>query len=268
MLQLTTAGEASMAPPAPAPSDPSVSVWREEDGTVVGLGQTIGDRDWLHLPRLGAFSFRRESGTVKAFPEPGADPALVQDAFRRMVLPLALQARGREVLHASAVRTEAGAIALCAVSGTGKSTLACALSGRGHTLWADDAVPFEISDGGPRALPLPFTLRLRPASAAFFGDAAADGVHVMPGPEPLAAVFVLERGTDDRAELERLAPADAFPAVLTHGYCFSMNDQARTGAMVNGYLELVERMPVFRLTFPEGLDGLEHVLDLIEGAVG
>lgn len=267
MLQLTIEAAATAVPPRPAESDPTATIWRDEEGAVIALGKTLHDRHWVHVPGLGAFSFPLSAGGVTAMPEPTADPALVEDTFRRMVLPLALQAQGREVLHASAVRTQAGVVALCALSGTGKSTIACALSRRGHVLWADDAVCFETSGAEIDALPVPFSLRLRPASAAFFADTAApNGLRSMEHRERLAAVFVLERA-ERRAELEQLEPASAFPAVLTHGYCFSMSDRERNGAMVQHYLELVDRVPVFRLAFPEGLDGLDDVLELIEGAV-
>ena len=200
-------------------------------------------------------------------PEPVADPELVQDTFRRMVLPLALQAQGREVLHASGVRTGAGVVALCARAGTGKSTIACALSRRGHRLWADDAVVFEADRAGMEALPLPFTLRLRPASAAHFADGPVDSEpHTPLRPERLAAVFVLERRNGAPAEVERLASASGFREVLTHGYCFSMHDRDRNAAMVRNYLELVDRVPAFRLSFPDGLDGLGELVTLIEDA--
>lgn len=265
-MQLTIAEESSAAPPPPDVTDPSAIVWRDGDGTIVAIGQTLGDRHWVHVPSLGAFTFLRAAGGITAVPDPGADPAVVEDAYRRMVLPLALQAQGREVLHASAVRAPAGVIALCARSGTGKSTLACALSGRGHLLWADDAVCFEAGDSGIEAAPLPFTLRLRPASAEFFGDRGDGGLHEAKKPEPLAAVFVLERSEDGPPRIERVAPSDAFPAVLTHGYSFTVDDRERTRAMMRSYLELVDRVAVFRLTFSPGLDQLDYLVELIEGA--
>jgi hypothetical protein len=267
-VQLAIAAKGSPAPSPPDESDPSATVWRDDAGTLVAVGQTVGDRHWVHVPRLGAFSFARDDGDITALPEPNADPDLVEDAYRRMVMPLALQARGHEVLHASAVRTEAGVVALCAVSGTGKSTIACALSRRGHLLWADDAVCFDASDAAVEARPLPFTLRLRPASAALFADEPATGELRSPVErERLARVFVLARGETGSPRIERLAAADAFREVLTHGYCFSMHDKARNEAMVRNYLELVDRVPAYRVTFSEGLDRLDETLDVIEGAL-
>jgi hypothetical protein len=37
--------------------------------------------------------------------------------------------------------------------------------------------------------------------------------------------------------------------------------------MVRNYLELVDRVPTYRVTFSEGLDRLDETLDVIEGAV-
>jgi hypothetical protein len=267
MLDLTIGARDSRAPSPPAVSDPAATVWRDDADVVVALGQTVNGRHWVHLTGVGAFSFPPRAGGVTAIPDEGADRALVEDAFRRMILPLALQAQGREVLHASAVKTASGVIALCARSGTGKSTLACALSQRGHPLWADDAVCFETDEDGVDALPLPFSLRLRPASATFFDGTEVEAGLLRPSErEPLAAVFVLERADTGGPRIERLGGASSFREVLTHGYCFSMQDRDRNAAMVNNYLELVDRAPVFRVTFSEGLDRLDETLDLIEAA--
>src|ERR671935_59558 len=63
---------------------------------------------------------------------------------------------GREVLHASAVITARGVVAFCAVSTTGKSTIAYQFSRRGYGIWADDALAFDGADRGVTALWLPF----------------------------------------------------------------------------------------------------------------
>jgi hypothetical protein len=266
-VRLTIAEETVAAPPPPDLSDSSANVWRDGAGAVVALGQTIGDDHWVHVPGRGAYSFPRQAGDVTAVPEPGTERHLVEDTFRRIILPLALQAQGQEVLHASAVRTPAGVLALCAVAGTGKSTLACALSRRGHRLWADDAVCLELAGRGVQVPPLPFTLRLRPASAAFFGGAPRQGaVRVPDETAPLARIFVLDRLESGGPEIERLTPAEAFREVLTHGYCFSMQDRVRNAAMVQNYLRVVDRVAVYRVKFSGGLDRLDETLDVIEAA--
>ena len=266
-MQLTIAEDTSAAPAPPELSDASATVWRDDSGAVVALGHTVDGEHWVHVPGRGAFSFPPQAGGVTAVPEPGTDGALVEDTFRRMIMPLALQAQGHEVLHASAVRTSAGVLALCAVAGTGKSTLARALSNRGHRLWADDAVCLELNRDTVHVRPLPFTLRLRPESAAFFGGAPRQGaVRVPRETVPLARLFVLERADSGGPEIERLPAAVAFRAVLTHGYCFSTQDRVRNAAMVRNYLELVDRVPVYRVTFSGGFDGLDETIEAIEAA--
>ncbi|MDF2695232.1 MAG: hypothetical protein K0S65_3615, partial [Labilithrix sp.] len=131
MLNLVTQRPDSSVPPSPTEGDAGVTVWRDNDGAVAGYGSSNGPKKWIHLPGVGAFRFEPGRAEVVAFPLASASSHLVRDAFNRSVLPLALQGVGHEVLHASAVLARERVVALCAVSGTGKSTIACALDRRG-----------------------------------------------------------------------------------------------------------------------------------------
>jgi hypothetical protein len=269
VLSLTISSGGCQAPPTPNEADPNVTVWRDLDGAVCAYGQTVNGEHWVHVPGVGAFRIASDREDVVALSLPSASPECVRDTYRRTVLPLSLQALGREVLHASAVRMPAGVVAFCAVSGTGKSTVVGGLSQRGHALWADDAVCFDATGQDLEVLPLPFSLRLRPAAAAFFGDwATEDGSDPGTSPAPFAAVFVLERSATGGAavDLRPLPPGEAFLATLTHGYCFSLQDDERRRALVRAYLDLAGRVPVFKLVFNGGLERLGEMLDLIEEA--
>jgi hypothetical protein len=241
-------------------------VWRDGAGAPVAYGHDDGPFHWVHVVGVGAFRFLPDDDEVLAYPDVGVATDLVEDTFRRTVVPLALQARGHEVLHASAVRCPTGVVAVCAVSGTGKSTVAYALARRGRPLWADDAVCFEVGQEGVRAVPLAFSARLRPASADHFG-APANGEIVTPAPAPLAAVVVLARSGSPEPRVARLTAAEAFPETLTHGYSYRPDDPERTGRMVEAYLALVDAVPVYRLTFAPGLERLDAMLDVIEAAL-
>jgi hypothetical protein len=199
---------------------------------------------------------------------------MVRDGYHRFVLPLVLQARGLEVLHASAVRIPAGVVALCGASETGKSTLARALAARGHALWADDAVVLECRRSGITAVPVPFILRLLPDARSFFDgiDAAAmDGtgpVTIVPpatGVRWLIAAFLLVR-TEGPTRVRRLTAAQAFPAVLDHARSFRVDDEDRRRRLVTHYLELARRVPVYRAEFRPGFDCLGEVVEEVEGA--
>src|SRR5262249_38115323 len=141
---------------------------RDNDGTVCAYGYTREDQHWMILPGLACFQFGKHVDDITAMVAQDAPLEMVQDAFYRSILPMVLQVRGREVLHASAVRTACGVVALWAVSETGKSTIAYGLSRRGYQLWADDAVAIDVAGPIITAIQLPFSIRLRPASASYF----------------------------------------------------------------------------------------------------
>jgi hypothetical protein len=257
------------APPrTPRLDGPGVETWLDNDGAAAAHGGSVADRHWMLLPGVGSFWFSDQDERVEAFLDEAVSDLLAEDAFRRIVLPMALQARGQEVLHASGVLGPSGVIALCAVSETGKSTLAYGLAARGHALWADDAVAFVLGDR-VEAVPLPFTLRLRPQSAAYFDEEGSPELQLGDDAE-VAAICVLERlpGSEgEPVEIQRLDPVDAFPAVLAHAYSFSLENAARKRAMMDAYLELVTRVPVLRVRLREGLDRLPAILDALEAAV-
>jgi hypothetical protein len=271
--KLTITEPEAARPPLPSVADRGLHMWRDHGGTVTAYGYTLGGLHWMYLPGLASFCFGEDADGVMAIPYDRAQEDLIRDAYHRNVLPMVLHTRDREVLHASAVLTSCGVVALCAVSGTGKSTTAFALSRQGWPLWADDAVAFEISETGPTAIPLPFGVRLLPEATAFFGTyqaaenrppnrGAVD--HGASKPAPLAALLVLDRMQGDEAaapRIRRLPANQAFLDVLAHAYCFDLQDTKRKRSMMRRYLDLVSRTPVFEVRFRAGVETLPVVLD-------
>ena len=249
---------------APGPGAEEV-VWRDNDGHVAAYGSTTGYHHRMRMPGLATFAWRDGSDQVTA--RAAVERDAVFDAFQRCVLPMVLHTRGLQVLHASAVRSPDGVVALCARSGTGKSTLDYGLSRRpGRDLWADDAVAFDT--GGPTvlALPLSFELHLRQASAAFFGaDPIVAAQGAASAPAPLAAVLILERRDEADIRIRRLTDAEAFTAVLQHAYCFDLEGRPRRRETAERYLELSARVPVWAVSFRAGLDELPALLEQLEG---
>jgi hypothetical protein len=88
-------------------------------------------------------------------------------------------------------------------------------------------------------------------------------------PAPLAGVCVLRRDESGAGPACRqLDAAEAFPVLLTHAYCFTLELDARKREMMSTYLDVVSRVPVFDVSFPTGLENLDRTLDLIEDAAG
>lgn len=116
---------------------------------------------------------------------------------------------GYEALHAGAVATPDGAIAIAAATGGGKSTLLATLLGRGLTLVADDVVVLEARDSQPlgptMAHPAPPLMTVPTASIPLMGatvppetiatvsDESWLAVPVYRQSLPLKALVVLER---------------------------------------------------------------------------
>ena len=274
MLKLSITSSDLRSPVLPDVTDPGLQTWRENDGSVCAYGYVVSGLYWMHFPGLGSFCFSSHSDEVIAFAQPSMRLDWIWDTYYRSVLPMALQVLGKEVLHASGIQTKRGAIAFCAISESGKSTIAYGMSRRGYRLWADDAVVFEISDRVVSAIPLPFRIRLRPPSAQYFGHPQTDArsptkddfvSQVEVKPVPLAAVCLLERGDSSKVvEIQRLSPIRAFPAVLSHAYCFSLQDMERKQRMVHAYLALVREVPVCTIRFSGGIEKLPQILDGIE----
>jgi hypothetical protein len=250
-------------------------VWRDREGAVCAWARSADGDRWMHVPGVASYRFGLDGSAVTAIPDPSAGSELVISGYERTVLPMVVQLAGREVLHASAVLTGQGVVAFCGVSTTGKSTIAHAFSQRGYGLWADDAVAFDTMEGVVSPVPLPFQLQLRPRSNLDRGRDTAVDVPDVAAPDagrPFAAVCVLERAPSgqpaDAARVRRLPPTAAFPAVLAHAYCYSLEDVERNRRMIDHYLDMCARVPTFSVVFRAGFEHLPVVLDEVEQAVG
>jgi hypothetical protein len=243
---------------------------RDHAGTLAACARTLEGARWLYVPGLAWY--RLGERTVDAFPEDNAPADQIRESFIRVALPMALQASGSGVLHASAVAESGGVHVFCGASRSGKSTIAFALSRRGFEVWADDAVSFAADDGAAIAVPLPFALRLRHDVADFFGIPTQSDSSFSRKSETLraqaterrriASVSLLERGPE--STVDRLSAGEAFPAVLYHAFYFSLDDPAVRRRMSTQFLELVASVPVFRISLPVGLTEMNDALDDVE----
>jgi hypothetical protein len=231
----------------------AVTVWRGPDGAAAAYCYRRNGSRHIDIPRVGSFSFSDGSPRVYALASRSTPERDIIDAHRRTVVPLALQALGDEVLHASAVSMPVGVVAFCGPSGVGKSTLACGL---------------RFVGGSATVRPLPFAPRLSDAARATL---EAD-VYISPneeiGGQPLSAVVALDRAATPagRADVARMGQLDGFKALFSHALCFSEYEQARMSLMVQRYLRLVATVPTYRTTVGNDLTRLPELLDRVEAA--
>jgi hypothetical protein len=158
-----------------------------------------------------------EADMLRCAPSEPGDPGSWRVVLDSVLFTIALL-HGYEALHAGALATPDGAIAITAGSGGGKSTLLGELLGRGMSLMADDVLVLEAQeDEPPLAHPAP-PLMTVPATRLAIMDAAGDletisaiaderwlAVPVHPEPMTLKAIVVLER--QDAATLSAQEPA-------------------------------------------------------------
>jgi hypothetical protein len=258
--------------PATVTTARAVHVWRDDDGEPFARGFVEGRTRWIEWRALGWFALEAGSRAARAWPAASLPRDVFIATFERVVQPVLLQGIGWQTLHASAVSVPAGAIALCGRRGSGKSTIAFAMRAHGWTQIADDAV--VISIGNEVVVhPIPFTPRLRETAFAHFAGLA----DVLPGWQPdtqpasipLRAAFVL-RQSDDRANpprVEALSRVQAFRELLPHAHSFDETEPAATRELTDEYLTVVERVPIFMLTYRSGLDNLPGVRRAIEASV-
>ena len=245
----------------PDQADGEVVRWEANDGFVLH-GYRARGYGWVSIPGLASYRFGAVGDAV-AVSDGDARDADVEDAWYRSVLPLVLQARGTQVLHASAVVGRHGVVALCGTSTAGKSTLAWALGERGHTAIADDALPFAVVDSRTVVRGLAHRIRLRADVRARHGI-SQDASLRDPGEElrPLAEVVVLVPDESDSGE--RLSPVESFTALLPHAYCFALDDLETKAALTDAYLALAQGTPVTRVAVHDGLDRLDETVDVLE----
>ena len=261
---------------APSPDEPvgdvgpCVGVWRTKEGTVIAFACSDGEEHSLHVPSVGNFRFANH-GAVTAFLHGTTSPDLVRRIFEHSVLPMVLQARGQEGVHASAVLTPSGVVGFCAKAHTGKSTLAYAMSRRGFAQWSDDSLMWELDAGRPWARHIGFRVRLREQSLAHFGQRSAPNGPASPEHElhraPLTAFYVLRRSAvDSRAPNVSIAPlsgSKALTEILDHAHCFNPFDEQRKRRMMFSYLALLAHVRVYDVRFQPSLDGLDGLVDAI-----
>jgi hypothetical protein len=169
-----------------------------------------------------------------------ANPYSIDAAFR-IVHSLLLAKQGGLLVHASSVVRNGRAFLFAGVSGAGKTTIA-RLAPTDATLLTDEISYLRREADGYAAFGTPFA-----------GDLAKPGENVR---APLAALYLLAQGPQNR--IDPVGGADAVRAVL-QCVLFFAHDSQLVGHVFDSVCDLVQRVPVLRLTFvPDS-----HVWELI-----
>lgn len=241
-----------------------------------------GDR--LHFPRAADYFLTPDRIHVR--PLPHGDPTLSEIYLLGTVLAWCREAAGVPVLHAAAVKTEAGTVAFLASNQGGKSSLAASFVRAGEALHTDDLLAVELDAGGwighsgyPR-------MRLWPDQAEHFAGSTAGlesvtaetGKLLVPverlggtfhaGPLPLRALYLPERRTDPASGPEiRIAPASPRQGLIElarHSFLARMAEAAGLQPERLAFLaRLASQVPIRTLSYPSGVELLPRVVEAI-----
>jgi hypothetical protein len=198
-----------------------------------------------------------------------------QRVLLNRILPNVSIAHGNEALHACAVETQLGVVAVAAPSGTGKSTLARELMRKGWPLFADDTLILSRGDEAVEAQAATPHMNIAAGDGDSddlgerLADLAGESWLAVPaassGGREVAAVVILERGPCLALEAK---PLSGTPLALAPYMLGLPDDEGRDASRFALYSDLAESARLIQLTGgpadrPAALVGaLERVLGL------
>lgn len=145
----------TVAVPAVAPTSEFRCGCAQHNGAVVLRIHREDGHSWVWRDSVGTCHVSPDGRTVSFISDPdvAVDQRLLGFFLAGLVATFALHQRGLACLHASAIRTDCGAIAFLGPKGQGKSTMAAGFLKGGATLLTDDILPLQASDDGVYGLP-------------------------------------------------------------------------------------------------------------------
>lgn len=224
----------------------------------------------------------REGREIIVQARPEANPDFVRLMLQGSPFGALLHQRGLLVLHGCTAVIGGRAVSVIGQSGAGKSTLALALLSKGHALFGDDVAAMRVDDAGPAALPSFREAKLWGDSAERFSAGGLKplwpGIRKfsmpLPPPEhreaPVAAIVILELGTEPRIEVEPIVGAERMTALLTHTYrrnFLKALGRARQSHALTA--RLAQAVPIWRIKRPRRpLMLLDELVEQIERLAG
>jgi hypothetical protein len=240
------------------------------------------DADSYLLRYEGAADFRVDKNGTEIHCR--AHSQVAEDTIRHLLLnqaiPMVLNLRGQEALHASAVATPEGAVAFCGASGAGKSTLAAIFQQGGSPLMTDDCLAISEVDGAICAAAGYPGLRLwknvvhdlnwdHHAHHNVAHYTSKRRVDIQRGPEDycaspqvLKAIYVLAADSEDsregRVKIETLTATEQLIALLSYCFRLDINDGAMLARQFLFFARIPELVRIRRIYLPRNPQRLSN----------
>jgi hypothetical protein len=254
-------------------------------GTVSGIERRLeGSGSWfrgspqescLIWEGVGKFLVR-DAEEVIVMPDPGSEEGLAE-AILGPVLSLVVQQKGWYPLHASTVLIGDSAVSIAGLSGSGKSSLAAALSTRGHAVVADDMTPVDTGVDPPKVRGGVPGLRLWPDTVASLGwsprpyaemaDCTGKRRVAVPGHRrasgSLRRIYVIADGSEN--SITPMTPQEGSLRLVELCHCRSLIQGAiGVAGLIRHAAAIAGLVRIFRLTRRRSLTGLVETAAMVE----
>lgn len=218
------------------------------------------------------------------------DPALaymVDVLLLGHVMACYLERQGILALHAGAMVVGHQAVLLAGDKGAGKSSMVTSMATAGFPLMSDDIAAVEESGGEVLCRSAFPQVKLTPEQLERFAKGTVKSYSRFhpgftklsvpvsdlgpfdPGPRPVGAIYLLERGGGAVTTIETLPPARAVMALVQHSFLAHILEGTPLARARFAHLVRVARaVPVKRLSYPEGFHHLSDVHAAIQRDMG
>ncbi len=247
--------------------------FKKQEGHFVANPQEI----YLFWNDVGTFLVK-EGQEIIMDPVPFVEEHTLLHFIFGPALGVLLHQRGAFALHASSILFKNEAVAFMGHPGGGKSTLAASFYRRGYPILTDDIAAIN-GDDNPKIWPGPRELKLWPDAATVLDFSEDSLVRIHPrlekfifrvetntripsAPVPLKRIYVLYEGPDQ--EIELLNRREGFIELIRHSYCARLLPELGSDQHFLQCVHLAKAVPVYRLTRPWAMEGLEKLVNLIE----
>jgi hypothetical protein len=232
------------------------------------------------ISRVGNFIVRHGREII-VNPLPNANTRTIQLYIAEAIMTVLLYQRNMFVLHGSAVEIDGSAITFIGDSGSGKSSIAAALTARGHAILTDDVIAISFDSGAVNVQPGIPQLKLSAETAAALGlnVESLPPVHLQEekyvyrntlrfprNPPPLKRIYVVDTSNDgDLPRITPIRPQEALVMLVRHSYgARTLQRGRKTESYFFQSAHLARQVPIFSLHRPTLLSQLPDLARFIE----
>jgi len=238
----------------------------------------------LHFNELADFEIDKTGSEIICKSGAGIPGDTIQHLLLDQVIPLVINLRGGEALHASAILTPYGVVAFAGLTGSGKSTITGSLFKMGYPFISDDCLTLQEKGQNIYTIPAYPGLRLwKDAKTYLFGENGDKSIahytsklrvdieekpeSYSTEPKPLSRLYDIINSpeTDEKSDIviEKLSSRDSFITLVKCAFRLDITDRHMLRRQFNFLERVASRVSVRRLTFPRDFNFLPAVCEAI-----